>query len=155
MEFTQEIFDRINSFDTIKAGWEHLAAETGFSIQTIRKYYYKFKKENRNTYTCRYHNRYKELLPKIVKEVSKNPDNLSECFRKVSAETNEKYSYIQQVYYNKIKNNPNYSIFAIISKKSGHINVKNNYNNKYPKHKTTHSFIEQIWGKIKQCVNKI
>lgn len=151
MEFTQEIFDRINSFDTIKAGIETIAAETGYSQSTIRNEYQEFRKSLGLS-----QKREMDLLcKKIIKKVSENPTNLQEVFREIAKEENKSIKTINYHYYSKIKNNPDCPVFTLVSKKSGHMNVKNNIKNKYPKYKTNHSFIEQTWGKIKFFINNI
>lgn len=152
MEFTQEIFDRINSFDTIKAGCKAIADETGCNSETIRKDYNTYKRKVLGIYK-------KESITKrdkeLLEELSKNPDNLQEVFRKLAVKYNISHYTLQGRYYRMLKNNPNHPVFTLVSKKSGHINVKNNIGNKYPKHKTNHSFIEQTWGKIKYFINNI
>ena len=151
MNFTQEIFDRINSFDTIKAGCKAIAAETGYSPKTIENEYQKFRK-----YLGLSKKRELDLLyKKIIKKFSENPTNLQETFREIAKEENKSVSNISHCYYSKIKNNPDYPIFTVVSKKSGHMNVKNNIGNKYPKYETNHSFIEKTWGKIKFFLSNI
>lgn len=151
MNFTQEIFDRINSFDTIKAGCKAIADETGYSPKTIQNEYQKFRK-----YLGLSKKRELNLLyKKIIKKISENPTNLQETFREIAKEENKSVSNISYCYYSKIKNNPECPIFTVVSKKSGHMNVKNNIGNKYPKYKTNHSFIEQTWGKIKFFLSNI
>lgn len=154
MKFTQEYFDRINSFDTIRAGWEAIAAETGYNVQTICNYYYKFKKEHNANYSYREEKMLKKYKD-IVLEISKHPDNIREALRIMSKKYNTSFKSMECCYYLRIKNNPSYPIFNIVSKKSGHMNVKNNINNKYPRYKTNHSFVEQIWGKIKFFLSNI
>jgi hypothetical protein len=151
MEFTQEIFDRINSFDTIKAGCQAIADETGYKPKTIQNEYQKFRKSLGLSKKAEMD----LLCKKIIKKVSENPTNLQEVFREIAKEENKTIKAIHYCYYAKIKNNPDYPIFTIVSKKSGHMNVKNNIGNKYPRHKTNHSFIEQTWGKIKHFINNI
>lgn len=151
MEFTQEIFDRINSFDTIKAGCQAIAAETGLSENSIRSLYGKYKRDKGIFLKDILASRDKELL----KELSQNPDNLRQVFRKLAVKYNVKPGTLEHRYYKVLKNNPDHPIFTIVGKKSGSINIKNNINNKYPKHKTNHSFIEQTWGKIKYFINSL
>lgn len=151
MEFTQEIFDRINSFDTIKAGIAAIAAETGYKPNTIQNEYQKFRKSLGLSKKAEMD----LLCKKIIKKVSENPTNIQEVFREIAKEENKSIRAINYCYYTKIKNNPDYPIFTIVSKKSGYMNVKNNIGNKYPKYKTNHSFIEKTWGKIKFFVNNI
>lgn len=154
MEFTQEIFDRINSFDTIKAGCQAIAAETGYDYNEVRNKYYYFRNKN----TPKYSHRRSVADSKrkdILLEISKHPDNLKESFRIVAKKYNTTWNAIQTIYYGELKNNPNNPVFTLVSKKLGHMNVKNNINNRYPKHKTNHSFIEQTWGKIKYFINNI
>lgn len=154
MEFTQEIFDRINSFDTLKAGWKAIADETGYSVIIIQNNYYKYKRDNNIKYSfakTKTEKKYKD----IISEIAKHPDNIQEACRVVAQKQGVSYKTISVLYYSKIKNNPDYPIFTIMSKKSGHANVKNNIGNKYPRHKTNHSFIEQTWGKIKHFINNI
>lgn len=154
MEFTQEIFDRINSFDTIKAGFKAIAAETGYSENTIYKKYYEFKKINAINYSFKKEKtmaKYKD----IILEVSKHPDNISEALRIIAKKYNTTIESVQYMYYHRIKNDPNCPVFTLVSKKAGAINVKNNINNKYLRYKTNHSFIEQTWGKIKYFINNI
>ena len=46
MKFTQEFFERINSYDSQEAGFRAIAYETGYSIHTIRNNYRDYKKAN-------------------------------------------------------------------------------------------------------------
>lgn len=154
MEFTQEIFDRINSFDTIKAGITAIAAETGLTEKSISNYYYQYKRYNNIDYSFR-ENKSSKRIQDIIQEVSKNPDNLRKAFIIVAKKYNTTWKAVSNHYYKVIKNNPDYPIFTLMSKKSGSMNVKNNINNKYSRHKTNHSFIEQTWGKIKFFINNI
>lgn len=151
MNFTKEYFDRINSFDTNKAGCEAIAAETGYSPKTIRNEYQKLRK-NLGLFKKK---EMSLLCKKIVKKISENPTNLQEVFREIAKEENKSVRTISFHYYTKIKNNPEFPIFTLISKKSGHMNVKNNIGNKYPKYKINHSFIEKTWGKIKFFLSNI
>lgn len=152
MNFTQEIFDRINSFDTVKAGCEAIAAETGYNVGTVTRNYSTYKREVLGIYK-------KDTLIKrdkeLLEELSKNPDNLQEVFRKLAVKYDVSHHTFKSRYYHVLKNNPNCPVFTIVNKKSGHMNVKNNINNKYPKYKTNHSFIEQVWGKIKYFINSL
>ena len=91
----------------------------------------------------------------ILLAIAENPDNIQQAFRTLSIKLNVTASSLNDRYYKYLKNNPNNPVFTIVGNKSGHINVKNNINNKYPKYKTNHSFIERVWGKIKYFVNNL
>lgn len=154
MEFTQEIFDRINSFDSLKAGWKAIADETGNTVISVKNNYYKFKEKNKINYSFS-KNKKAQKDKEIIEEIAKHPDNIQEACRIVAQKQGVSSKTISALYYGRIKNNPDYPIFTIMSKKSGHMNVKNNISNKYTKYKTNHSFIEQTWGKIKYFINNI
>lgn len=154
MEFTQELFDRINSFDTIKAGCKAIADETGNTVTHVQNSYYKFKEKNKINYSFS-KNKKAQKDKEIIEEIAKHPDNIQEACRIVARKQGLSSKTISALYYGRIKNNPDYPIFTLMSKKSGHMNVKNNINNKYPKHKTTHNFVEKTWGKIKFFINNI
>lgn len=154
MEFTQEIFDRINSFDTIKAGCKAIADETGNTANYIYNSYYRFKEKNKINYSFS-KNKKAQKDKEIIEEIIKHPDNIQEACRIVAQKQGTSPKTISALYYARIKNNPDYPIFTIMGKKSGHMNVKNNIGNKYPKYKTNHSFIEKTWGKIKLFINNI
>lgn len=151
MEFTQEFFERINSYDSQEAGFRAIAAETGYSIYTIKNNYRDYRKKNGIS-------KAKEMLEKdrqILLAIAENPDNLQQAFKTLSIKLNVETRSLANRYYKYLKNNPNNPVFTIVGNKSGHVNVKNNINNKYPRYKTNHSFIERVWGKIKYFVNNL